>query len=287
MNRPLRIEFAGALYHVTSRGDRQAAIFLDDADRKAWLSTLESVCARYNFVIHGFCLMTNHYHVVLETVEGNLAQGMRVLNGAYSQYFNRRHELVGHLFQGRYRAILVQREIYLLELTRYVVLNPLRAGMVTSLEAWPWCSHFYVTGRKPTPAWLDISATLQHFGRERGAAIDAYRRFVLEGIGRDSPLKNLQHQLILGDEAFIAKSQDGTPANQLTAVARAQRRAVSLTLADYQDRYPSRDEAMARAYHSTAYTMTQIASHFGVSAKTVSRAVKRLETDQSVSKCRH
>ena len=102
--------------------------------RTAWMSTLDMVCARYNFVVHGFCLMTNHYHVVLETIEGNLAQGMRVLTGSYSQYFNRRHDLVGHLFQGRYHAILVQREAYLLALTRYVVLNPLRAGMVPSVD---------------------------------------------------------------------------------------------------------------------------------------------------------
>jgi putative transposase len=287
MNRPLRIEFAGALYHVTSRGDRQAAIFLDDADRNAWLSVLDKVCVRYNFVVHGFCLMTNHYHVVIETVEGNLAQGMRVLNGSYSQYFNRRHQLVGHLFQGRYHAILVQREAYLLELTRYVVLNPLRAGMVTSLEEWAWSSHTYITGKKRAPIWLEISAVLQHFGRERGNAIEGYQKFIQDGIGGDSPFKNLQHQLILGDEAFITKSQSFAPQGELVAIPKAQRRAACLSLADYQASYPARDEAMARAYHSTAYTMEQIARYFRVSAKTVSRAVKRFDTDQLVSECRH
>lgn len=251
------------------------------------MSTLEQVCARYNFVVHGFCMMTNHYHVVLETIEGNLAQGMRVLNGSYSQYFNRRHNLVGHLFQGRYHAILVQRETYLLELTRYVVLNPLRAGMVTSVDAWPWSSHSCIIGKTAAPVWLDTSAALQHFGSERGAAIKAYNRFLLAGIGRDSPLKNLQHQLILGDEAFIAKYQSMAPQGELIAVPKAQRRAVSLSLADYSARYPDRDEAMARAYHSTAYTMQQIAVYFHVSAKTVSRAVKSFKTDQSVSECRH
>ncbi|NGZ84666.1 REP-associated tyrosine transposase [Duganella aceris] len=277
MNRPLRIEFAGALYHVTSRGDRQAAIFLDDVDRTVWMAILAQVCARYNFVIHGFCLMTNHYHVVLETIEGNLSQGMRVLNGTYSQYFNRRHELLGHVFQGRYHAILVQRESYLLELTRYVVLNPLRAGIVTSLEDWPWSSHAYMMGSRPAPAWLDTSTTLQQFGGERATAIHAYHRFVLAGIGCGSPLKDLRHQLILGDDAFIAKTQGGALPGELVAVAKTQRRAVSLTLAEYQQRYPTRDEAMARAYHSTAYTMEQIATHFRVSAKTVSRAVNRFE----------
>jgi REP element-mobilizing transposase RayT len=251
------------------------------------MSTLEQVCARYNFVVHGFCMMTNHYHVVLETIEGNLAQGMRVLNGSYSQYFNRRHNLVGHLFQGRYHAILMQRETYLLELTRYVVLNPLRAGMVTSVDAWPWSSHACIIGKTTAPVWLDTLAVLQHFGSERGAAIEAYNRFLLAGIGRDSPLKNLQHQLILGDEAFIAKYQSMAPLSELTAIPKAQRRAVSLSLPDYRSRYPDRDEAMARAYHSTAYTMQQIAAYFHVSAKTVSRAVKSFKTDQFVSECRH
>lgn len=251
------------------------------------MSTLELVCARYNFVVHGFCLMTNHYHVVLETIEGNLAQGMRVLNGSYSQYFNRRHELVGHLFQGRYHAILVQRETYLMELTRYVVLNPLRAGMVASLDDWPWSSHACVIGKMLAPAWLDTSAILQHFGGKRNQAIEAYRRFVLAGIGRASPLQHLKHQLILGDDAFIAQSRIMAPADHFTAVSKKQRRAAKLSLADYEARCPNRDEAMASAYRSTAYTMEQIAVYFGVSAKTVSRAVRRFETDQSVSECRH
>ena len=134
MTRPLRLEFAGALYHVTSRGDHREAIYLDDIDRMAWLDILALVCKRFNFVIHAYCEMTNHYHVLIETIEGNLSQGMRQLNGLYTQHFNRRHRLVGHLFQGRYKAILVQKESYLLELTRYVILNPIRARMVRSLQ---------------------------------------------------------------------------------------------------------------------------------------------------------
>lgn len=273
MTRPLRLEFAGALYHVTSRGDRKTVIFRDDLDRARWMSILDLVCTRYNFLVHGYCQMTNHYHVVLETVEGNLAQGMRQLNGLYSQYFNRRHDVVGHVFQGRYKAILIQRESYLLELTRYVVLNPVRAGLVTSPDAWLWSSHAGVMGTVHAPAWLDIASILRHFDGERRSAVAAYHRFVLAGLGRESPLKNIQHQLILGDEAFVARTRTTALREELIAVAKTQRRAVSLSLMEYQTRYPDRDEAMAHAYHSTAYTMGQIAAHFGVSAKTVSRAV--------------
>ena len=100
MTRPLRLEFSGALYHVTSRGDRRGDIYRDDDDRIAWLAVLSETCSRYNFVVHAFCQMTNHYHLLIETIDGDLGRGMRQLNGAYSQYYNRRHRLVGHVFQG-------------------------------------------------------------------------------------------------------------------------------------------------------------------------------------------
>jgi len=131
MARPLRLEYAGALYHVTARGDRREDIFFLDEDRADFLSVLGEVCERFNWIVHAYCQMTNHYHLLLETVDGNLSRGMRrQLNGVYTQRLNRRHGLVGHLFQGRYKAVLVQKDAYLLELTRYVALNPVRARMV-------------------------------------------------------------------------------------------------------------------------------------------------------------
>jgi REP element-mobilizing transposase RayT len=281
MTRPLRLEFPGALYHVTSRGDRQEAIFADDVDRMEWLCVLALICTRYNFIVYGFCQMANHYHLIIETAEGNLGQGMRQLNGLYSQYFNRRHKVVGHLFQGRYKAIVVQRESYLLELARYVVLNPLRAGMVESLDEWPWSSYACTMGQAPCPSWLNTTSILRHFGAEPHAAIEAYHHFVIAGIGRDNPLKKTQHQLLLGDEKFLAKARELAPSNEFLAVAKTYRRAVSLPLEQYRTTYPQRDEAVARAYHSTAYTMAQIANHFGISAKTVGRAIKRFEQTSS------
>jgi putative transposase len=110
MARPIRIEYAGALYHVTSRGDRREDIYLSDEDRDDWLSVLDQTCKRFNWVIHAYCQMSNHYRLLVETIEGNLSRGMRQLNGVYTQRFNRRHNQVGHLFQGRYKPILVQQE---------------------------------------------------------------------------------------------------------------------------------------------------------------------------------
>ena len=132
MARPLRLEIPGAIYHVTSRGDRREPIYEDDVDRLEWLSILAQVCERYHWRVHAYCLMGNHYHILLETADGNLSKGMRQLNGVYTQYFNRRHNRVGHVYQGRFKAILVEKDAYLLELSRYVVLNPIRAGMVKS-----------------------------------------------------------------------------------------------------------------------------------------------------------
>jgi REP element-mobilizing transposase RayT len=138
MARPLRIEYPGAVYHITSRGNAYQDVFLDDADRERFLEVLKQTVDRFNWLCHAYCLMMNHYHLLIETVDPTLSRGMRQLNGVYTQAFNRRHERVGHLFQGRYKAILVEKETYLLELSRYIVLNPVRAKMVKKPEEWEW-----------------------------------------------------------------------------------------------------------------------------------------------------
>lgn len=280
MARPLRLEFAGALYHVTSRGDRQEDIFLCDDDRVDWLAVLGGVCVRFNWTVHAFCQMTNHYHLLLETADGNLAKGMRQLNGLYTQRVNRRHHLVGHLFQGRYKAILVQKEAYLLELTRYVVLNPLRAKLVNTLDDWPWSSYPCVTGQVAAPRWLDTDCLLVRFGAERDKALQGYRQFVMAGRGAPSPLQAARHQLLLGDDAFVDSHRQVQQPETLREVSKAQRRSVALPLAEYRSRYPDRDEAMARAYLSGAYTMAEIGQEFGTHYMTVSRAVRKYEAQR-------
>ncbi|MGK5060468.1 transposase [Janthinobacterium sp. LB2P49] len=280
MTRPLRLEFAGALYHVTSRGDRRGAIYRDDADRLAWQEVLELVCERHHFVVHSFCQMSNHYHLLVETVEANLSQGMRQLNGIYTQHFNRRHKRVGHALQGRYKAILVQKENYLLELARYIVLNPVRAHMVTSPDDWYWSSHHYVLDDAMPPCWLTRDWLLSQFGATRDEAVANYSRFVAAGIGETSPLIHTCHQMLLGDDAFVSAHQQSQRSDAFKDTPRQQRRAVTLSLAQYQVRYSDRDEAMARAYLSTAFTMSHIAAAFHVSSKTVSRAVSAFNTAQ-------
>ncbi|MNM39921.1 Transposase IS200 like protein [compost metagenome] len=178
MTRPLRLEFAGGLYHVTSRGDRRGTIYRDDTDRNAWQEVLALVCERYHFVVHSFCQMSNHYHLLVETVEANLSQGMRQLNGVYTQHFNRRHKLVGHVLQGRYKAILVQKENYLLELARYIVLNPVRAHMVASPDNWYWSSHHYVLDAPISQPLLACPTSPPLFTSQAGQSVEPYRHFV-------------------------------------------------------------------------------------------------------------
>jgi putative transposase len=187
MARPLRLEFAGALYHVTSRGGGREAIFRGDGGRLVFFEVLAGVCERLNWVIHAYCLMTNHYHLLIETPEGNLAKGMRELNGVYAQRFNRIHRRVGHVFQGRYKAILVQKETYLLELARYVVLNPVRVHMVASAGDYPWSSYRAMIRDAAPPDWLETGAILNLFGQTDGQAIASYRNFIAAGTGEPSP----------------------------------------------------------------------------------------------------
>lgn len=275
MTRPLRREFAGALYHVTARGDRSDAIFRDDSDRRVWLAVLGAVCSRCNFVVHALCQMTNHYHLVVETIDGHLADGMRELNSAYAQYFNRRHTLVGHVFQGRYHAVLVQKQAHLLELSRYVVLNPLRAGMVTLLCDWHWSSYHYMTGDVDAPGWFETDWLLAQFGNDRVHARSAYVAFVMAGRGLLSPLRNVRHQMALGSEVLTDLAINKPDVTGLEGITRIQRQSVALSLDDYVLQCADRDDAMAQAYGSSAYSMQEIARYFGMSARTVSRAVKR------------
>ncbi|KQV59848.1 MULTISPECIES: transposase [unclassified Duganella] len=273
MNRPLRIELDHSLYHITSRGDRRGAIYLSDSDRLTWLSIVGETCERFNFEVRAYCQMTNHFHILLEAIDGELGRGMCHLNGKYSRYFNRAHGLVGHVFQGRYKAILCQSELYLHELCRYIELNPVRAEMVAHPLKWPWSSYSAIMGIVDCPKWLQPDVALAHFGDHKVDARLAYEEFVMAGLGGASPLAAVSNHLILGDDDFQA-SVVGLPINgNPFEIKRAQRRAVARPLHDYFLEYCNAKEAMARAYFSLGYSMPEIARHAGVSVKTVSRAI--------------
>ena len=205
MARPLRIEYDGALYHVTSRGNERKLVFKDDTDRNIFLDTLHKVTQRYNWLCHAYCLMNNHYHLVIETPDGNLSKGMRQLNGVYTQTFNKRHKRVGHIFQGRYKAILIQKESHLLEVCRYVVLNPVRAKTVTGAKEWRWSSYRATCGiDKPHPC-LTTDWILGQFAKQKRTAEKKYKEFVEAGIGEKGIWRSVKGQSILGSDEFVEK----------------------------------------------------------------------------------
>ena len=202
MARPLRLEHPGALWHVTARGNERGDVFRDDADRREFLSVLGRTVAIYGWRLHAYVLMGNHYHLLVETPEPTLSRGMRDLNGVTTQRFNRRHGRTGHLFEGRFKAILVEREAHLLELARYLVLNPVRSGLARTPAGWPWSSYKATAGLAEAPEWLETGWLLEVFGRRPAEARRRYATFVAEGKGAYEPWGQLRGQVFLGSEAF-------------------------------------------------------------------------------------
>lgn len=276
MSRPLRIEYPNAIYHITSRGNAQANIFLDDTDRELFLQTLESVIKRFGWLCHAYCLMDNHYHLVIETPQPNLCGGMRQLNGVYTQKFNRAHQRIGHVFQGRYKSILVERDAYLLELCRYVVLNPVRAKMVDEAGQWPWSSYAATAGIDVCPSWLSIQWLLSQFSHLHRA--DAYARFVVNGMKDGCLWDGLNQQVYLGGDTFVDEVKSLVNiSNDFSEIPRVQWKPSKKSLDDYACEGKHRNDAMASAFLEGEFRMNEIAAHFGVHYSTVSRAVKRVE----------
>ncbi len=207
--------------------------------------------------------MDNHYHFLVETPLPNLARGMRQLNGIYTQRFNRRHGHVGHLFQGRYHAILVEKDSYLRELARYVVLNPVRARLVKRPEQWRWSSYRAIAGMDAAPPWLATDWLLGQFARRRKNAQGAYVRFVADGLKAPSIWGALRGQIFLGREGFVARMQQAvTGQADLSEIPRAQRRPTRSLAAIAHDATDTH-EAMATAYASGAYSLSEIGRFFG------------------------
>jgi putative transposase len=208
MARPLRIEFPGAFYHITSRGNARQDIFLNDRDRERFLEILQETVEEHRWVLYGYCLMSNHYHLLIETPDPNLSAGMRQLNGIYTQSFNRRHSLTGHILQGRFTSVLVRKESHLLELCRYIVLNPVRAGMAPSLDGWQWSSYRATAGLAQKPVFLSTDGILMQFSPSRKRAQKLYRQFVLSGITKESPWRDLKAGIFLGPTSFVDDVKD-------------------------------------------------------------------------------
>ena len=277
MARPLRLNVPGGVYHVMSRGNERRDIFLDDADRRRFLETLRRVTERMNVICHTYCLMANHYHLLLEVPDGNLSLAIRQLNGVYAQSFNRRHARVGHLFQGRFTSKLVEKETYLLVVSRYIVLNPVRSDLVPLPSDWEWSSFRAHAGQIEPPPFLSADWLLAHFETtDRRRAQEAYCRFVLDG-------PNVSNQMlvagpIVGGDDFVARFGDTLAgAAPLKEIPRRQRFVARPTLQRIfegcKDR-ETRNVRIRKAYIDHGYTMIEIAAHLGLNRTTISRGVR-------------
>ncbi|MDH4081873.1 MAG: transposase [Nitrospira sp.] len=295
MARPLRLEFSGALYHLTARGNAQQPIFLDETDRQRFLHLLGREVLQQHWRCYVYCLMDNHYHVVLETPEPNLSRGLRRLHGTYTQWFNRRHHRVGHVLQGRFKSLLVEKERYLQELCRYVVLNPVRAGLVSTAAAWPWSSYRATMGSQHTPEWLDRQAVLSLFDAHPATACRAYQRFVAEGWSHPSPWKEVTGQIFLGGSEFLARIERLLRGKPLQNVSRAQRAPTRLSAAAVLQRVAAAyqlpqarvlDRSHREAYQTAVYLLRRVANEplqtvavrFGISPSRVSKIQTAIET---------
>ncbi|MDA8098056.1 MAG: transposase [Nitrospiraceae bacterium] len=266
---------------MTSRGNEKKAVFKDDHDRDNFLRTLQHVNKRYNWLCHAYCLMDNHYHLLIETPDGNLALGMRQLNGVYTQFFNNRRNRTGHLFQGRYKAVLIQKDTHLLEVCRYAVLNPVRAHMVELPGQWKWSSYLATAGREEPHPCLTTDWVLGQFSRTRAKATKEYRQFVSWGIGKGTIWTDVKGQILLGDDDFVAGHADHLrKRHHIPEIPKSQRFAnrpplETIFIRRVLDDTRKRDKKVIEAVDRHGYRQSEVARHLGLHASTVCNIMRK------------
>jgi len=291
MARPLRIEFSGAYYHITSRGNERKPVFKGNRDRERFVSYLESATERYGAVVHVYCLMDNHYHLFLETPRGNLSQIMHHINGAYTTYFNVKRDRSGHLFQGRYKAILVDADEYAVELSRYIHLNPVRAGIVPNPEEYKWSSCRYYTEKLTPPDWLKESLILGYFGKKRKSACKRYKDFVYSVIDEEykSPLNGLTESIFLGGDSFVSEIKskylgDKKEDRDIPVLKALIKRPGFDEIAEVVDSIYQSDSRIVRqiklyvSHRFSGRKLKEIGKHYGISESGVTQASRRIKS---------
>jgi putative transposase len=272
MARPLRLEFPGAIYHVTARGNAQAAIFLDDHDRERFLAILAGVVKRYEWICHAYCLMGNHHHLLIETPRPSLAAGMRQLNGVYAQSFNQRHGRIGHVFGERFKSLLIERDTHLLNTAAYIVCNPVRAGLCETPADWVQSSYRATAGLASVPQFLTVDWLLSQFAGDLTGAQAAYRTFVTESALR--ALAEIRGEIYLGADEFIDRLAPNRP---LREIPRPQWQPLPPTLSQLFEELG--DIAVEVAHRRYGYPLRVIADHLGVHYSTIGRRLLRIEAN--------
>ncbi|MFA6131093.1 MAG: transposase [Patescibacteria group bacterium] len=279
MARPLRVEYPGALCHITSRGNAGKDIYLSDTDRNNFLKILQDVLYRFHWICHAYCLMNNHYHLLIETADPNLSFGMRDLNGISTQHFNKRHRRTGHIFQGRFQASIIEKESYLLAVARYIVLNPVRAGIVRHPKEWKWSSYCMTAGLARPHHALTIDWILSCFSSRKSIAQKEYRFFINEGLRVSSPFKDRKDHFILGSPQFRTAIWERTNGSEvLKEIPRAERVVGRPTLKELFKNWKDieeRNRLICFARTRCGYLNTEIAAFLKLHGSTIGKIVRR------------
>jgi len=288
--RQLRIEYPGAFYHVFSRGNQKQPIFLTDDDRYFFLKCVREAHEKFGVIVHVFCLMPNHFHLILETPLGNLSRMMHFLITSYTVYFNKKHERNGHLFQGRFRSVLIEAVSYAQELSRYIHLNPVRSGIADRPERYAWSSYGYYRGTAISGRWLETAVVLRLFGERSDVARKSYMEFVTKGIGLEPPasIKDSARKGILGSEEFVARITKeylgddlGTPDREKPQLQRLQARPDLPRILSISERALGPCNrwvvpiAILISHECTASKLREIGKFFSLSISGVSNACSR------------
>jgi len=297
MARQLRIEFENAFYHITSRGNLRDKIFYDAADRERFLEILSRTKERYGFLLHAYALMDNHYHLLMETPKANLSQIMQNINTSYTVYINRKYQRSGHLLQGRFKGIIVDKDRYLISLSRYIHLNPVRARLVKRPVEYPWTSYRSFIDQEGEDSLVDTGETLSYFSKHRHRATRAYREFVEGDEGRDeNPFARMEAGILLGEGAFkgkVLRLIEMKKVDEEVVQAKRLRKKISINavikacqlyygkrrkaLVERAKGGEGRQEAIYLAKILTGEKGKEIGQYFGIKGSAVSDAIRRLE----------
>lgn len=277
MSRPPRIEFPGACYHVTGRAPTGRKSFKDRTDYRAFLNVLDSVAARFGWLIHSYALLENHYHVVVEVPHSNLSRGMRQLNGVYTQHYNRRHLGEGPVFRGRFKSIVFEKDLYLLAICRHVLLNPLRISGQASLEKYRFSSYLAMIGEVSSPDFLHRDTVLQSFSTDLEKAEARWKKFVADGQQADSPLAGRSNQVLLGSEQFVDRLQTLMKNSRKAKQApkrQNRRKSLRVLFRHVANQSKTKRNALIKQAHlQYDYTLIEIGSFLGLHYTTVSKVV--------------
>ena len=297
MARQLRVEFENAFYHITSRGNQRDKIFYDAADRERVLEILTRTKERYGFLLHAYALMDNHYHLLMETAKANLSQIMQNINTSYTVYVNRKYRRSGHLLQGRFKGIIVDKDRYLIALSRYIHLNPVRAKLVKRPVDYPWTSYRVFIDQKVENSLVDTEETLSYFSKRRNRAVRGYREFVEADEGKDeNPFAKIEAGILLGEGAFkerVLRLIERMKVDEEIPQTKRLRKRVSIdavikacqlfygknrkALVERVRGNEGRQVAIYLAKIVSGEKGKEIGRHFGIKGSAVSDAIKRIE----------